>query len=67
MENIEKFLASLPLFKAFSSEKLNELIKACPLKSFAPQEVIIPFGQPGRFLGIVLEGQAEAVDHQENG
>jgi acetate kinase len=67
MENIEKFLASLPLFKAFSSEKLNELIKKCPLKSFAPQEVIIPFGQPGRFLAIVLEGQAEASITKKTG
>jgi acetate kinase len=67
MENIEKFLASLPLFKTFSSEKLNELIKKCPLKSFAPREVIIPFGQPGRFLAIVLEGQAEALIAKKTG
>ncbi len=67
MENIEKFLASLPLFKTFASEKLNELIKVCPLKSFAPEEVIIPFGQPGRFLAIVLEGQAEASITKKTG
>jgi len=67
MENTEKFLASLPLFKAFSSDELNDLIKKCPLKSFAPQEVIIPFGRPGRFLAIVLEGQAEASITKKTG
>jgi acetate kinase len=67
MDNLEKFLASLPLFKTFSSEKLDELIKQCPLKSFAPQEVIIPFGQPGRFLAIVLQGQAEASITKKTG
>jgi acetate kinase len=67
MDDPEKFLASLPLFKNFPSEKLKELIKECPLKSFAPQEVIIPYGQPGRFLAIVLEGQAEASVTKKTG
>lgn len=30
-------------------------------RTFALQEVIIPFGHPGRFLGIMLEGEAEAA------
>ncbi len=67
MDNLEKFLATLPLFKAFSPEKLDELIKICPQKDFAPQEVIIPYGQPGRFLAIVLEGQAEASVTKKTG
>jgi acetate kinase len=67
MDDLGEFLASLPLFKSFSSDKLAELIKLCPLKSFAPQEVIIPYGQPGRFLAIVLEGQAEAAITKKTG
>ncbi len=60
MEHLESFLAALPLFKGFSSEEIKKLIGMCSIQSFAPQEVIIHFGQPGRFLAIVLDGQAEA-------
>ena len=61
MEHIEKFLAELPLFKKFSLTELKKLIGKSHVKTFAPQEVIIHFGQSGRFLGIVLDGEAEAV------
>ncbi len=67
MDDLKKFLGSQPLFKSFSPEKLDELINLCPPRSFAPQEVIIPYGQPGRFLAIVLEGQAEASITKKNG
>jgi acetate kinase len=60
MEHLESFLAALPLFKGFSSENIKKLIGMCSIQSFAPQEVIIHFGQPGRFLAIVLDGLAEA-------
>ncbi len=56
-----ELMKSLPLFQSFSPEKLEGLVEKSHLRSFAPQEVIIHFGQPGRFLGIVLEGEAEAV------
>ena len=61
MKNILELLESLPLFQSFPREKLEELIQKSHTKAFAPQELIIPFGQPGRFLGIMLEGEAEAV------
>jgi acetate kinase len=61
MEDIEKFLAGLPLFKKFSKEKLKKLIEKSQVRSFAPEELIIQYGQPGRFLGIIIEGQAVAV------
>lgn len=61
MENVEKFLARLPLFKEFSKENLKKLIEKSQVKTFAPGEMIIQFGQPGRFLGIILEGQAVAL------
>ncbi|MGD2246034.1 MAG: acetate/propionate family kinase [Candidatus Aminicenantes bacterium] len=61
MERIEEFLANLPLFKNFSKEKLKKLIEKSQVKTFAPGEMIIQFGQPGRFLGIILEGQAVAL------
>lgn len=61
MEHIEKFLEDLPLFKSFPPIEIKKLIEKSQLKIYAPQEAIISFGQPGRFLGIMLEGEAEAV------
>ena len=61
MEHLKKFIATLPLFKNFSNKELEGLIKKSHVKTFAPREVIIQFGHPGRFLGIMLEGEAEAV------
>ncbi len=67
MEHVEKFLRELPLCKAFSSMELQKLIGKSQLKTFDPHEVIIRFGQPGRFLGIMLEGEAEAVVTRKTG
>jgi acetate kinase len=67
MEDIEKFLADLPLFKKFTPTELRKLIERSHMETFAPQEVIIHFGHPGRFLGIVFDGQAEAVITSKNG
>ncbi len=60
MENIEKFIADLPLFKTFAKDKLKDLIEKSRVETFVAQEMIIQYGQPGRFLGIILEGQAVA-------
>jgi len=65
---MEEFLSRLPLFEQFAREKLSRLISESSAESYSPGEVIIEFGQPGRFLGIVLEGRAEAViDDPEKG
>ncbi len=61
MNHLETFLGKLPLFKGFPVTELKKLIKKSDLKAFSPGDVIIKFGQPGQFLGIVLEGEAEAV------
>ncbi len=61
MEQLVKFLSELPIFKTYSSVELQKLIEKSQLKVFDPGEVVIKFGQPGRFLGIILEGEAEAV------
>lgn len=54
MEHIDKFLKELSLFKSFSPSELKMLVEKSHVKTFAPQEVIIQFGQPGRFLGVIL-------------
>jgi acetate kinase len=61
MDNVETFLGKLSLFKGLPLAELKKLIKKSHLKTFNPSDLIIEFGQPGRFLGIVLEGEAEAV------
>jgi acetate kinase len=60
-------LAELPLFKSFSSTQLKKLIEQSQLRIYTPREVIINFGQPGRFLGIIIDGEAEAVITEEMG
>jgi acetate kinase len=67
MERIEEFLANLPLFQEFSKENLRKLIEKSQVRTFAPEEMIIQFGQPGRFLGIILEGQAVALVKNKEG
>jgi acetate kinase len=67
MKQLLDLLKSLPLFQSFSAEKLEELVEKSHVKTFAPQEVIIQFSQPGRFLGIMLEGEAEAVISEKTG
>ncbi len=58
---MEEFLSRLPLFKEVPHEHLTGLIKESKEESYEPGDVIIEFGQPGKYLGIILEGQAEAV------
>ncbi|MBN1222129.1 MAG: cyclic nucleotide-binding domain-containing protein, partial [Candidatus Aminicenantes bacterium] len=67
MKHVSEFIAGLPLFKGFSSEALDGLIAKSHLKTFVPGELIIQFGQPGRFLGIIVEGEAEAVITSKSG
>ncbi|MBI4285679.1 MAG: acetate/propionate family kinase [Chloroflexi bacterium] len=61
MEQLAEFLGGLPLFKTFSQADLGKLVEKSQRKTYSPGEEIIRFGQPGRFLGIVIEGKAEAV------
>ncbi len=61
MDDVKDFLASLLLFRGFSSEQLDRLVGASELCEFDVGGLIIQYGQPGRFLGIVVDGEAEAV------
>ena len=67
MEQVEHFLKNLPLFKTFTSEELKNLIEKSRIKTFEPREAIIHFGQPGKFMGIIIEGEAEVVIADETG
>jgi acetate kinase len=67
MEYLQKLREEQPLFKAFENNVLKELLKNSELKTFAQKESIIRFGQTGEFLGIMIEGKAEAVITGEDG
>jgi acetate kinase len=67
MEHVQALLKELSLFQSFDLAELQRLIEQSRLDTYDPQETIIQLGQPGRFLGIILEGQAEAVITGEQG
>ncbi|MBI5243111.1 MAG: acetate/propionate family kinase [Elusimicrobia bacterium] len=55
------FLREQPVFAGFSPEKISEVIGASRIESFKRGDMIIAQGEPGWFLGLMLEGEAEAV------
>jgi len=67
MERVAKFLGELPIFRTFSQADLEQLVEKSQLRTYSPGEEIIRFGQPGMFLGIILEGKAEAVVTDKTG
>ncbi len=67
MNNLPQVLKNIPLFQCFTIPELEKLVAQSQVKTFVPNEVIIEFGQPGKFLGVVLEGMAEAVVTAKNG
>ena len=67
MEGVARLLGGLPLFEGFSPAQLQSLVQKSRLDTFAPQEAIIRFGQPGRYLVIIVDGVAEVVITEESG
>lgn len=60
-------LTGNPLFAEFSAEELDELVRGSELRSYVPGQKIIAEGEPGRFVGVVLEGTAQAQSHEAGG
>ncbi|MBN1641448.1 MAG: acetate/propionate family kinase [Anaerolineae bacterium] len=59
-EQLIRELQTFVLFRHTSPEMLEEIVDRSETAIFAPGEVIIPFGPPVTFLGLVLSGRAEA-------
>lgn len=55
------FLKDQPIFAGFAPDKLSEIIGESRIESFKRGDVLIAQGEPGWFLGLMLEGSAEAV------
>ncbi|MBU2572906.1 MAG: acetate/propionate family kinase [Elusimicrobia bacterium] len=60
MDTLE-FLREQPLFAGFAPEKIAEVLGESRIESFKRGDVIISQGEPGWFLGIMIEGSAEAA------
>lgn len=58
---------SVPLFKDFPQERLKELVEGSRISFFEPNEAIIKVGDEGIFLGVLLDGEAEASVTDDSG
>src|SRR5512137_654293 len=55
------------LFANFSDLQLKDIVEGSRLTAFVPNEAIIEFGEEGRFLGVLLDGEAEASVTDDSG
>jgi acetate kinase len=53
-------LERVELFKDFPQDRLRQLVDGSRVTTFEGNEAVIKFGEEGRFLGVLLSGQAEA-------
>jgi acetate kinase len=59
--NVAQFLKTrVALFGDFPDERLGQLVAGSRRATFEANEAIIEFGEEGQFMGILLDGQAEA-------
>jgi hypothetical protein len=60
LSEVIKFLKErMELFQDFPYPRLKDLAEGSQLITFEPNEAVIRFGDEGRFLGIILDGEAE--------
>ena len=65
---ITAFLKSRsPLFANFTDLQLKDLAEGSRITTFEPNEAVIEFGEEGRFLGVLIEGEAEASVTDDSG
>lgn len=66
--DVRSFLAtSVALFDDLPSERLDQLVAGSTAATFEPGEAIIEFGEEGRFMGVVLDGEAEVSVTDDSG
>jgi len=57
---LASLVRTFPIFGHISDDMLTEITDRSEIAVFAPDEVVIPFGSPVTFLGVLLSGKAEA-------
>jgi len=55
------------LFKDFPQNLLEKLVAEVRVTTFEPNEAIIEFGSEGRYLGVIVEGEAEVSVTDDGG
>jgi acetate kinase len=67
MTDIKEILGVVSLFRTLSEPEVDKLIADSDLRIVSPGEPVIRFGQPGRFIGVVLSGEVEVTESTEGG
>jgi acetate kinase len=67
-DNLATFLrTNVPLFKNLSDAKIADLLKGSRDTTIEPNEAVVEFGEEGRFLGVLVDGQAEVSYADDSG
>jgi len=67
MAEIHEILRRTPLFCSLSTREVERLVENSDLRIISAGEEIIGFGQRGRFLGVILSGEVEVTEKDEEG
>ncbi len=67
-EDVRSFLAtSVALFSELPAERLDQLVVGSRTAVFEAGEAVVEFGEQGRFMGVVLDGEAEVSVTDDGG
>lgn len=66
-ETIKFLKEHVELFRDFPQNLLEKLVSEVRVTTFEPNEAIIEFGSEGRYLGVLIEGEAEASVTDDGG
>ncbi len=67
-EKIATYLKNeVALFRHFEETELLEMAKKSGFAAYEPDEFLLEFGEKARFLGVLLEGEAELSVTKDNG
>jgi acetate kinase len=67
ISTIDFLQQNVALFASFPPEDLTRLVGGSVVTTFEPNEAIIEFGKEGRFLGVLIEGEAEVSIVDDSG
>jgi len=62
-----EILAQHEIFDSLPGQILEAIREQAEIAPYAPGEVIVPFGQPFTFFGVILSGEAVAYTSEEEG
>ncbi len=63
----QEILSRYPVFENLPKEIAQAILTQAQIAPYAPGEVIVPFGQPFTFFGVILEGEAGFFTAEQEG